>query len=448
MFTVSSYWTEYEPVERVIDKINELVRYSGPRRQKHIRVGEPNEMYMPAYDNQFSFDEYIVILNDHYIHINQFPRIKRHSIVRESVLNCIAQDGKVESDSLSTEIRNIEQAFCRSDWNRYTVISTISLPPSSWGMELVVASDRQSNHGPIKIEIREPEIDDFTTGMAETIVDGHFLPMQNIIPEGYSSLMVELSARSSYEAFEVADDKMNLVRGMWSLMFEDTPSQSIKFPTPLTYFVRGPFTMVPAGYDVLIRDTVSVNPIPANRIYDVEKGALKSSIKGMKQALDSHPYRKELQDIIIMYARALDSTTPEQCLGNLWAMMETLTGVSQTDERVSHEEIVPRAARCYDRHGDHDLMVDLLRGHRNRYVHDNDAIDEVTILAKNAKRYVSNMVHLNILHGYSFRSTKGFAETVLARIDTDELMQKSFRNAVQQVNAIAKARSFLDRLES
>lgn len=211
-------------------------------------------------------------------------------------------------------------------------------------------------------------------------------------------ISVAVSGRSIHAATHRALYDLTLLRGLWSL-FSGYRSWSIAIGVPsqksLGMIHSGPlYTLhTPDGKpvdDVFWSDaefkTDAVLFQPTNGWERIEKNR-----RWAHRRLSALLYRRDLEEILVRYAVALDQTNVDVAFIHLWSILEKVTGTVGG----RYDETVKRAVWFFD---DRDLAAEMLgamRLHRNRLVHSARSGDDQDQPAYLVKRFVEpHIIHL------------------------------------------------------
>ncbi len=108
-------------------------------------------------------------------------------------------------------------------------------------------------------------------------------------------------------------------------------------------------------------------------------------------------YHKEVEDLVIRYANALDYTSPDMCFLHLWSLLEKITGTVGG----KYDDTIKRTACVFADAPRVKEVLGFLRMLRNRYVHASVGSEGRCNIAYMLKYFVD--IHLNHLISNTFR---------------------------------------------
>jgi hypothetical protein len=108
-------------------------------------------------------------------------------------------------------------------------------------------------------------------------------------------------------------------------------------------------------------------------------------------------YRKEVEDLVIRYANALDYISPDMCFLHLWSLLEKITGTVGGN----YDDTIKRTACVFADAPRVKEVLGFLRMLRNRYVHASVGSEGQCNIAYMLKHFVD--IHLNHLISNTFR---------------------------------------------
>ncbi|NBT36140.1 MAG: hypothetical protein EBT03_11520 [Betaproteobacteria bacterium] len=111
----------------------------------------------------------------------------------------------------------------------------------------------------------------------------------------------------------------------------------------------------------------------------------------------SSKYRKEVEDLVIRYANALDYTSPDMCFLHLWSLLEKITGTVGG----KYDDTIKRTACVFADAPRVKEVLGFLRMLRNRFVHASVGSEGRCNIAYTLKYFVD--IHLNHLISNTFR---------------------------------------------
>jgi hypothetical protein len=229
----------------------------------------------------------------------------------------------------------------------------------------------------------------------------------------YHLVAVSTEGRSSFEAVANAMDALSLLRGLWSL-FATYGSWSFSFGSPK----RHPIGVIHTGP---IHTLHLPDGKPAeDEVYWFDKHYIEDRLYTRKELneIDKHrrwavrkltalPHKREVEDILIRYADALDQGDSDIAFLKMWGILEKITNTIGA----RYDDTIERTMSIYSAH-DRQLAKELLecpRFRRNQYVHAGEstqASDQVAYLVKSfldphLVRLINNLFKVSALEEYA-----------------------------------------------
>lgn len=220
----------------------------------------------------------------------------------------------------------------------------------------------------------------------------------------YLPVAVKTCGRTVHEATSRAMGAIDLLRGLWTIKATSNKWPLIEVPHKLKSISAVRSAPI---HTLHHRDG---KPAYGNYWYDpsfagdadlfVPKDGWSTVERYRRSAMlrmASCKYRKEVEELVIRYANALDYTAPEMCFLHLWSLLEKITGTIGAN----YDETIKRTAWVFAEKRRIKEVLGFLRMLRNRYVHASHNTDGQCNIAYTLKYFVD--VHLNHLIGNAFR---------------------------------------------
>ena len=213
------------------------------------------------------------------------------------------------------------------------------------------------------------------------------------LPPHYMRLSARLSARTPEEAAERALSDIDLARASWNLALNRAKGwrYSSGRPSPVNDIRLSPFHTVHDAKGALATQTFWYDPNyskPATLFSDKTKfSRLLVFAKNLRSRLQQLPYKKDIEDALIRYVRALDSADLNDAFLRLWSVLEYLTDSTQDPYKVA----IRRAAFMFSDTERSQLVLTHLANHRNRFVHTGSDAGDIESLVFLLKRYVDQL---------------------------------------------------------
>lgn len=159
----------------------------------------------------------------------------------------------------------------------------------------------------------------------------------------------------------------------------------------------------------------------------------------VRTALGRCPYRAQLEEFLVRYARALDGRDMEAVFLRLWSLLESLTGTTAGE---SYDTTIDRASFLF---GDLDVvrhLLEHLRSRRNRLVHQAEehgaAAEE---LVYQVKYFVEALLVFHLNTGRQLRSMAKATEFLSLPRNVQGL-EKSLTACKDRVRLLSRALKF------
>ncbi len=320
---------------------------------------------------------------------DELPETERNRIIRQAIF-AAAKEGAITEKSLVAAVRELESSYLKLPQASYVVATSLSITSRSVDMR------RTSVNGSALIFTRKlpPPFD--RSALAERLRQhGH-----DNLPRNYLATRVSVTARSHDQAFALAMDKLDYLRGIWNFDINRRIVFRISSGCrkPVNQIGLGPIHTLHLPDGALAstdRYWYEADFIAGSAPADLANrwARIRSAERHVRKRIRSSEYSSELVAAFTRYARALDGATLELCYLKLWSLLEFLTG---TGEKRYDQTI----KRCLFISGDRDYdkqVLEHLRDRRNEFVHSARVSDDVEHHLFQLKRFVENLLlfHLN-----------------------------------------------------
>lgn len=257
------------------------------------------------------------------------------------------------------------------------------------------------------------------------------------LPRHYMQLSALVTARTPDEAAERALKDIDILRASWNLAINRGKAwrHSGGRPPPINEIRLSPFHTVHESNGKLIDHQFWYDPgysCPAKPYNDSVKFVrLLSFAKKLRTRLAKLPYRPEIEEGLIRYVRALDSSDLNDAFLRLWSLLEFLTDSSYDPYKVATR----RAAFMFADRERSQLVLTHLTNYRNRFVHAGSETNDIEPLVFMLKRYVDALLIFHIGNVFGFES----------RTDAARFMDHptSYSEIDIRVKRLRQARKFL-----
>jgi hypothetical protein len=132
-----------------------------------------------------------------------------------------------------------------------------------------------------------------------------------------------------------------------------------------------------------------------------------------------HPYRGDVEQLLIRYVKSLDQTDPDTAFVQMWSILETITGTVGT----SYDETIRRASWLFRDREIESEQLEHLRFRRNQYIHAAKSGNESDQVVYMAKSFVDPHLRQLLRNDFKVESLKEYGE-FLALPRTVEILRK------------------------
>ena len=219
-----------------------------------------------------------------------------------------------------------------------------------------------------------------------------------------------MSARTPFEAAEMALNGIDLMRASWNLAINRGKiwRYSSGSPSPVNEIRLSPFHTVHDSTGTLATETYWYDPgyaKPASLYSDKPQfSGLQEFAKKIRVKLAQLPYRQDIESALIRYVRALDSADLNDTFLRLWSLLEYLTDSGHDPYKVA----IRRAVFMFKDRERAQLVLTHLTQHRNRFVHAGSDSNEIESLVFLLKRHVDSLMLFHLVNSFGF-TTRGEA---------------------------------------
>jgi hypothetical protein len=361
------------------------------------------------------YEDYVTVLHTSLIFKDVIPEVERRRIISLSIRS-VATRGSISAKALIAEISKEENSYFALPLKKFALASSLSIhydqnlnPTSISG-----ASIRFDSRLPNRF-VQKPLLD-----KAHRWVFGK-------LPTNYCSVRVFLSARCEHEAAENALNALDLLRGFWNLLINN----SIGLPfhsgsrKPLNKILPGPIHTLhePSGKlataDSLWYEAEYVGPV---ELYGArnELSELRKFEKWIRGRLRRVAYPDLIEHAIRRYLRSLDSRDFKKAFLEQWAVLESLT--ASTMDR--YDVTIRRALSLWSPTDFHRQILEHLREFRNKAVHAGETNEEVEVLLSQLRRYVEALIFFHVNNRFNFGSLDETREFLDLPSDTSFLRHR------------------------
>jgi hypothetical protein len=344
------------------------------------------------------------------------------NIVRAAIAGVIKKHGGgkpvIHSEVIEAADRKAAEHF-RKDRTDYVLISSLSVKkfPAKTirigGCEIAPLRSRGRFRYPevVKFHARHTSIPGFSE------------------PSRYHIVRVATKGRTIHEATARALDALSLLRGLWTLFA--THGQLVlpmgnPQTTPVGVIHVGPLHTLHLPDGAPADDQYWYEPsfVERKELFDPssEWARVERNRRWALRRIQRLPFRRDVEDLLIRYAVALDSADFDVTLLQSWGLLEKMTDTIGA----KYEETVRRATWGFrDRNAAMDLL-ESLRLRRNQYVHSGKSGERRDQMARLMKSFVDPHLLQLIRNDLAVQSLKEYA-SCLALPGTVETLEKERR---------------------
>lgn len=355
-------------------------------------------------DGKVKFEGFITKLHQSLLYSmidfsHEIPEIDGRRIANKAIFKA-GEKGDITEKRLLTEIKNLERDYLNKPFQRFVLVTSISLGIMSTFHRIYLKGRNQ-----IIIEPRLP---------------GRFLREELQIrkqanhilftepPSNYLAVRVHVAARSPYHAAELALDNLDFVRGIWN--FIENRRHTIRWssgkPSPVNEIILGPYHFLHylngklASESIFWYEKSYLGAIRPHTFADIQN--CEDYTNKIKTYIKKSNYAKEIKVAIIRYSRALDERIWDHAFTRLWGVLELLTNTM--GPRYSQSVTIKRAAYFYKEYDFAHQILKQLRDYRNRSIHADAENSEIEAYLYQLKNIIEDLLHFHIFNSFKFNS--------------------------------------------
>lgn len=345
--------------------------------------------------------EYIAVLESMLTFTSKIPDWDKSRIVNSSVSK-VAQKGAITAQNLLSEIQKAIGQFEAFPRQSYDLVSSISIINKGKSLSRFYLSG-----SPI---ILEPKLNNKHKSGRKHLQELTKLNTDSQPPKDYMPVKIRVHGRSVYEAFDLGINTLDLFRGIWNLAYNRNQYMRIswgkgepinKIRTGLIHSLHlpdGSLATEAGWYDSSYQETKVVDITPHVQAFG---RFFKSTVAKLKK---SH-YREDLENLIILYTRALDLTDWNSSFLWLWSILEKLTGTEG-----AYAITIRRASFVFEDREYYQQVLRHLKDFRNKFVHDAFNSDEIETYMYQIKVCTEALLRFHLGNSFGFKSIKQATE--------------------------------------
>lgn len=255
----------------------------------------------------------------------------------------------------------------------------------------------------------------------------HSLPAQDISSSRYMTVKVKTKGRTDNEAVNDALDALNYLRGLWTL-FATYGSHTIHIGGP----VRNPVDAIRLGRIHTLHWPNGEN-VNDSYWYEQDSGAdiklfvpkrgwgkIEENRRWACRKIHYLPYGREVAQLVIRYANALDHNNLDLTCLQMWSILEKITDTVGA----SYDMTIKRAIWPYLDPQIIKQMLQYIRLARNQYVHAAKSSDNRDQALYTMKAVIDPMLLRLIRNDFNMRSLKEYAEFMDHPTNLSELKRR------------------------
>jgi len=345
----------------------------------------------------FEFNEYEALL----VSMLDFPENisevdSRHITIK--ALFSVGKKGEITSRKLLNEINKLASKFLNKPITRFALSTSMSINnnlhlPRVWINRSLIIFDG----------LKKPEFDNASKELLNYAKGMLF----SDLPNDYHSLRVHVSARSFFEAADIAIDNLDFLRGIWNYYFNvrKYSRSSVGKPKPINDLILGPIHTLHYPNGNLAADSrwwFEPSYLGQIEVKDIsrETKSLKKFFMKVQSLLSRIPYNELLKSAFIRYSRALDERNWYYAYLKLWSLLELLTDT--INDR--YDVTIRRGSYIFDDREYYREVLNHLREYRNRSVHIDAENSEIELFMYQLKRIIESLIEFHLGFSGKFKS--------------------------------------------
>lgn len=363
------------------------------------------------------FTEYIVVLNSMVSLNNTITESEKNRIVNQAVFS-LAKKSKITSSGLLEEINKFESEFLKQKPQKFVIISSLSITRFRKLKRIWINGVSITFHPHLQKRFAE-EIENKIKRPASYAITGEY-------PKDYIFLKTFVKAKSYSQAFRVAIDSVDVIRGIWNLCYNRRKQMRISSGRryPVNNISFGPLHTIhyPNGKlatESWFYETGYIGPLKA---FDMQKlGGLYEFQNNVRKLLKRNKLKNQMEIALRKYTQALDISDYESSFLRLWGLLEFLTN---TNENESHKDTVKRASFFFKEIEYARQILNHLRDHRNKSVHTGESNQNIETLLYQLKKIVEIVLEFQIVNRFNFSSRGEWTQFMSLPENISELKRK------------------------
>jgi hypothetical protein len=367
---------------------------------------------LAASDQMHFVKEYESLLVSAIDFAEKVPDGKKSTLMQQAIFSALSEDDLTPT-RLIGEISDLEGKYLSQPPEEYVLIGTLSFQYDDKLTHREVENTRITFNDRGRREFQESAAWGPNLKLEDDLV-----PRKR--SRDYTNFRAFTEARSEVEGFENALAAVDYIRAIWNLRFNLARQTRLSWgkDEPVNQLIYGP-RFVLRDSDRTWREREALPPIKPLDVGD-EYEKLRKFERQVRGLLRDHPYRDDLDDLLLRYVGMLDKRSMASTHLSLWSLLESLTNSRR------HETAAHRALFLWPEDGIQRQMLKHLRWQRNQYVHEDSRREDMETMVFLLKQYVEELLLYHLNSGQDFSSLGEAAqfldhprnpETLRAQID-------------------------------
>jgi hypothetical protein len=390
-----------------------------------------NEKRGPTFSG-WSFDEAYKLLVDDFTCNLEIPAYIHSRLLRKSIWECAKwpdfNKPSFGEDALIAEISRHEKQYLEQPKISFRLLSSVSVRgtleprPKKWMASVALHSGEKfiASRAAIQYEIEQSAICE--------------------LPHDYQPVITTIKAREKYEAFDIGFRKFNLVRAIWNLYYNKKHPFQETHGDPSAYnkIVASPIHTLHGMRGNLATklfhcSTDYTRPIRAYN-WGPDLPRISKYFDEIQRRLLVHPARSLIEDCLIDYALALDSSEYETSFLRLWNVLERLVG--SLDPVESKKKTIQRASFMFADAEFAESVLERLLARRNEIVHGRREVLDMERSMHYVRQCVERAIEFFLDNRFRFGSHAEFLDFLSLPRDIESVKRRA--------KLLSKVRSFLE----
>lgn len=321
------------------------------------------------------------------------PLQSRRAIVTKACFEA-ARHKPITGALLRSTIQRVEQEYLKTRNTRFVLATAVSVEKDELPGSRTVLGAVVRFHRTLPDKLRRDRADQLRKSM--------HLPEP---PRNFGAVTVSVNARSEADAFEKALWRLDLLRGMWNLARNSrTLSRYSSGRDPVNGIRVGPiYTLHRAGgqpaSEAVWHDPEWMHSASCTRIGAEWKPIIRDE-QWIRRALGRVSFRKDAEEMVVRYSRALDGRDYDAAYVKLWSVLEHATATGGSD----YGQTVRRASFLWKDWEHARAVLEGLRQVRNESVHAGSSAGVWEGHLYSLKRFVEPVIWFHLKAGTRFKS--------------------------------------------